>query len=71
MNAIEQRRFCGLMQNKLSEITDEFYSATSIGNCLFCKNDNSKKTGIKHKKITNTNYIVNVNKTELKILGIL
>ena len=71
MNAIEQRRFCGLMQNKLTEITGEFYSATSTGYCLFCKNDNSKKTGIKHKKITNTNYIVSVNKTELKILGIL
>lgn len=73
MKALEQRKYCGLMQNEIQNKFGVFASATSKGDCLFVKQaDILKIKGFLPMVRANKYvYIIDVTKTNLKKLNLL
>jgi hypothetical protein len=43
MNSLEQRKYCGLLQNKIQELTGVLCNATSTGYSLSCNEEDYDK----------------------------
>lgn len=78
MNSLEQKKYCGLLQNKIQELTGISCNATSTGHSLSCNSveyERVKHLELPFKKVTAgnwyTGYMLIVGKRVLKKMNLL
>ena len=78
MNSLEQKKYCGIAQNKIQQLTGIFCDATSTGFSLFCNEkeyEKIKPLNLPFKKFKSgywyTGYQLMIGKRVLKKLDII
>lgn len=72
MRAIEQKKYCGIIQNKIQEKYNVFLNATSTGETLWAKKEQFEALKNSDLKFTKAGvfYCLMVNKSTMKALNI-